>query len=241
VSLSEYLEIYKNQDDEEPLYKVRISDHADVSTRKPAGKSTDITIRLNENFVGQIKELVDDFEKETQETKDEKPTLWQKIKGLLDFNTHHDPKTGQFTSGGGSGKKSKNTKSEEEFFGEAYPQYSGKPQEAIEHLLKVKKGHVPSAIYKEGIGNIDFVYGEAGEEGYGLAHILEKRSKDGLDAIAFVKNIPNLIDKGTLDDKHKSLGRMYINSEKDKVIIRLDYDNKDRKWLVSTFRDRKDL
>lgn len=159
---------------------------------------------------------------------------------IEDENPNHDPKTGQFTSGG-SGKKSKDTKSEEEFFGETYSQYSGKPEEAIEHLLKVKKGHVPAAIYKEGIGNIDFVYGEAGEEGYGLAHILEKRSKDGLDAIAFVKNIPNLIDKGTLDDKHKSLGRMYINSKKDKVIIRLDYDNKDRKWLVSTFRNRKDL
>lgn len=159
---------------------------------------------------------------------------------LEDENPNHNPKNGQFTSGGGTSKKAEE-KSEEEFFGEAYKQYSGKPQEAIEHLLKVKKGHVPAAIYKEGIGDIDFVYGEAGEQGYGLAHIIDRREKDGLDAIEFVKNIPSLIENGTVDDRQKHLGRVFIKSEKDKAIIRLDYNNKDRKWLVSTFRNKKDL
>ncbi len=32
-------------------------------------------------------------------------------------------------------------------------------------------GYVSGAIYKEGIGDIDFIYGKSGDKGYGLAHI----------------------------------------------------------------------
>ena len=43
----------------------------------------------------------------------------------------------------------------EDAFGTAFPAFSGKPKEAIEHLMKVKEGHVPAAFHKEGLGDID--------------------------------------------------------------------------------------
>lgn len=52
---------------------------------------------------------------------------------------------------GGSAEGGSSNTSEDAFFGPAFKEYSGKPEQALEHLLKVKKGHVPAAIYKEGI------------------------------------------------------------------------------------------
>ena len=142
---------------------------------------------------------------------------------------------------GGSAPKGggKAVQSAKEFFGPSFKEYSGQPEKAIEHLLKVKKGHVPAAIYKEGIGNIDFVYGEGGEKGYGLAHIIENRNSQSINGYEFVKSIPSLIRKGKIDDKYRKLGRLYIETEQDKAVIRLDYNSEDRIWLVTSFRKNK--
>jgi hypothetical protein len=39
-------------------------------------------------------------------------------------------------------------------FGPKYGEYSGKPKEAIDHLMAQKQGEVPAAITKEGLGPI---------------------------------------------------------------------------------------
>lgn len=136
---------------------------------------------------------------------------------------------------GGSAEGGSSNTSEDVFFGPAFKEYSGKPEQALEHLLKVKKGHVPAAIYKEGIGHIDFVYGEGGAYGYGLAHIIEQRDKEGIDGMAFVRSIPALVQKGELNRKNERFGRIYVETQKTQVVIRLDYDKEDRKWLLTSF------
>ncbi len=45
---------------------------------------------------------------------------------------------------------------------------------AINKLLETKKGFVAGAFYKEGLGDIDLVWGN---KDYGLEHILKRREK----------------------------------------------------------------
>ncbi|GAA9172937.1 hypothetical protein HpHA188_11030 [Helicobacter pylori] len=82
---------------------------------------------------------------------------------------------------------------------------------AINKLLETKKGFVAGAFYKEGLGDIDLVWGmpkTKDSDGYGLAHILERRisneMKKGLSeteakeyALNIVKSIPEVLEKGT--------------------------------------------
>lgn len=136
---------------------------------------------------------------------------------------------GKFTEGSGS-NISGNTD-----FGTAYTEYSHKPKEAIEHLLTHKNGYVPAAIYKDKIGDIDFVYGKNGKEGYGLAHIIERRNQDGDDGEIFVKQLPEIIEQGEVITKSGHKGRKYIATPDREVAIRLDYNGEERNWIVSAY------
>lgn len=148
----------------------------------------------------------------------------------FDESKVHRKHNGQFGSGGSSSENN-------EPFGKAYNEYSGKPKEAIEYLIKKKNGHVPNAIYKEGIGDIDIVWGEAGtgKGGYGLSHIIRRRNEEGYNGEEFVKQLPDIINNGKVIDRDKGLGRLYVLNNNKEVAIRLTWDNKERNWLVSAY------
>ena len=141
----------------------------------------------------------------------------------------HSETNGQFVS------DDDNNSSSMKEWGTAYKEYSGKPQEALEHLLNIKNGYVPAAIAKEGIGNIDFVYGKGGKDGYGLAHIIEQRNKQGIDGEALIRNLPEIIEKGEVILKDKHSDRKYIVSDDKEVAIRLDFNGANRNWIVSAY------
>lgn len=148
----------------------------------------------------------------------------------FDESKVHRKHNGQFGSGGSSSENN-------EPFGKAYNEYSGKPKDAIEYLIKKKNGHVPNAIYKEGIGDIDIVWGEAGtgKGGYGLSHIIRRRNEEGYNGEEFVKQLPDIINNGKVIDRDKGLGRLYVLNNNKEVAIRLTWDNKERNWLVSAY------
>ncbi len=95
--------------------------------------------------------------------------------------------------------------------------------------MKEKQGFVPAAISKEGIGDIDLVYGKGGVTGYGLAHIAEKHGED------IVNKLPDLISKGTVDNSQSHLGRSFVYSDDKKVVISLTYLNDSRIWLLTAY------
>lgn len=138
-----------------------------------------------------------------------------------------DTETGEITKG--------NIGQENDHFRPAYPAFKGKPHEAIEHLLKEKSGHVPGAFHKEGLGDIDLPYGKGGKDGYGLAHIIERREKSGLDGTQFVRELPRLVAEGRVEHRKPAPGRAYIVHEKMEAGIRLDWDDKARNWMVTAY------
>lgn len=124
-------------------------------------------------------------------------------------------------------------------WGESFSEYSGKPEQAIDKLLKEKRGYVPKAIYKSGIGDIDFVWGIPGqkftEKGYGIAHIIRRRKENGYDGEKFVKTIPSIIKNGTIYRDTRFKDRVYVETKDKSSTIRLDWDGLTRVWLVTAF------
>ncbi|MBR1648489.1 MAG: hypothetical protein IJ689_02705 [Alphaproteobacteria bacterium] len=156
---------------------------------------------------------------------------WYEIK----INSNYNPQQprddrGRWTTG----KNNQMRYYVDDVFGRAYSKYSHRPEEAIKKLMEEKQGFVPAAIYREEIGDIDFVYGDPDiDTGYGLAHIANKHGKDVLALV------PNIIRTGNIDDRHRKFGRLYIISGQYKSIIRLDWNNEERNWLASAFLEEK--
>ncbi|PUD34490.1 putative barnase/colicin E5 family endoribonuclease [Helicobacter pylori] len=138
-------------------------------------------------------------------------------------------------------------------FGKNYPEFALKPKEALEKLLQERNGQVAGAAFRDDLGGIDFVWGKDGKDGYGLAHILEKREKQytrlGLNPAQIkertdelLKSIPEVIENGTLfkDD----LGRISVELNNIRVGLKNTWDNNNlnNHFVVTSYeRDEKVL
>ncbi|WRD01810.1 DUF3519 domain-containing protein [Helicobacter pylori] len=113
---------------------------------------------------------------------------------------------------------------------------------AINKLLETKKGFVAGAFYKEGLGDIDLVWGN---KDYGLEHILKRREKQaknkGLNeqqakeyAMSVVKTIPEVIEKGVKVERN---GRVAIEYNGMRVGLNDKWDNQklENKWVISSY------
>ncbi|EOX1604277.1 DEAD/DEAH box helicase family protein [Campylobacter upsaliensis] len=124
-------------------------------------------------------------------------------------------------------------------FGVNFEGFKGK--EAVDKLLSEKRGQVRGAFYKEGLGEIDLVWGDSKK---GLSHILERRKEDfikqGLDenealerALEFVKKIPQIIEQGEVK---VGVNRAFVDTKDDRALIALDYKGKDKKWVITAYK-----
>ncbi|WQV41112.1 DUF3519 domain-containing protein [Helicobacter pylori] len=137
-------------------------------------------------------------------------------------------------------------------WGQNYSEFKGDGLGAINKLLETKKGFVAGAFYKEGLGDIDLVWGTPKTKdsvGYGLAHIIERRTankiKQGASeaeakeyAFNIVKSIPEVLEKGTKGTDH--LGRVFVDYDNKRVGLNNTWDKKDLEnhWVVSSYELR---
>ncbi|EAJ7398520.1 hypothetical protein A0Z17_04965 [Campylobacter upsaliensis] len=130
-------------------------------------------------------------------------------------------------------------KKELDEFGINFEGFKGK--EAVDKLLSEKRGQVKGAFYKEGLGEIDLVWGDSKK---GLSHILERRKEDfikqGLDenealerALEFVKKIPQIIEQGEVK---VGVNRAFVDTKDDRALIALDYKGKGKKWVITAYK-----
>ena len=112
-------------------------------------------------------------------------------------------------------------------------------KKALERVIETHED-VENAMYREDVGDIDFVWGNEGtkekdyENGYGIAKIIKKHGKE--DAM----KIPSVIATGNV--VKRSENRMTIDSADDtgmRVIIRFDWDGKRRNWLLTGYTKNK--
>ncbi|WP_441728986.1 DUF3519 domain-containing protein, partial [Helicobacter pylori] len=134
-------------------------------------------------------------------------------------------------------------------WGHNYSEFKGDGLGAINKLLETKKGFVAGAFYKEGLGDIDLVWGTPktkDSDGYGLAHILERKisneMKKGLSeteakeyALNIVKSIPEVLEKGTKGTD--SLGRVFVDYGNKRVGLNNEWKKEklENHWVISSY------
>ncbi|UOR73985.1 DUF3519 domain-containing protein [Helicobacter pylori] len=134
-------------------------------------------------------------------------------------------------------------------WGHNYSEFKGDGLGAINKLLETKKGFVAGAFHKEGLGDIDLVWGTPktkDSDGYGLAHILERRisneMKKGLSeteakeyALNVVKSIPEVLEKGAKGTD--SLGRVFVDYGNKRVGLNNEWKNEklENHWVITSY------
>ena len=156
-----------------------------------------------------------------------------------DETKHDRDENGRFKGNGGGSESNKddNIESEKTEYGESFTQFKGKPKQAIEHLLKVRRGYVPGAFHRDDIGDIDLVWGN---KHYGLKHIEKHRHKKGQDFNKLVEEITDVIENGKMIDDEWDENIKVIVDETKKILIKLTWDddkveNKNRNWLFNGY------
>ncbi|EPT1527289.1 DUF3519 domain-containing protein, partial [Campylobacter upsaliensis] len=136
-------------------------------------------------------------------------------------------------------------------FGVNFEGFKGK--EAIEKLLEEQRGQVKGAFYKEGLGEIDLVWGEVkggGKEakGYGLSKIIEKHGEDfkefgeGLEGVS--KGLDEIITKGEIHTQE--YGRKTIiyhkNGDVYKVGLKQNWKGEPTKnsWVITGYKEDRE-
>ncbi|RRO19689.1 zincin-like metallopeptidase domain-containing protein [Flavobacteriaceae bacterium 14752] len=120
-----------------------------------------------------------------------------------------------------------------------YHQFKNKPQKAIKHLMKVKKGDAVSALFREDIGYIDIIWGENDpitNKGFGLKHIIEKHGNEIKELGFKVENfIPIIVLFGNYNQSKKNKNRIELTGDTFKIVISKKAFGKDKNFVLTAF------
>ncbi|MDL0089856.1 helicase-related protein [Campylobacter sp. PS10] len=118
-------------------------------------------------------------------------------------------------------------------FGTNYAEFYRDGVNAVKKLLAEKQGQVAGAFHKDGLGDIDLVWGEVGSgksDGWGLAKIAKYHPE-------VLENLDELV--ATLPIKKETQGRYQLENEQYKIGIRKEFDGKKTNWVLTAFeKDR---
>ncbi|EAL52326.1 conserved hypothetical protein [Campylobacter upsaliensis RM3195] len=117
-------------------------------------------------------------------------------------------------------------------FGTNYAEFYKDGKGAIQKLLAEKQGQVSGAFYKEGLGDIDLVWGD---DSFGLKHILDKHGGEFED---IAEKLDKIIQNGEVV-KRKGRDEAYnIEYKGFKVGINKGFNKQGgNKWVVTAFND----
>ncbi len=120
----------------------------------------------------------------------------------------------------------------DDFFGEEFKGQKGK--DAVEKLLKEKRGHIKAAFTRTEVGDIALVWGD---KNGGLQHTILKRDRlrdqgiGQISGIDMAKKIPDIIENGVFNQDEK--GRMNIDFNEYRVALKPEYFNHKINWIVT--------
>ena len=146
---------------------------------------------------------------------------------------HPRDKDGQFTSKGNSAEDQPQSKITKEFLGEEFTGFKGK--DAINKLLKEKRGYIRDAFSREDIGGITLVWGD---KTVGLAHIIKQREKQNINIKDFLSDLSDVIEKGEFLRTNEK-GRFEIKLDNKFAIIEPEFTNKSLTFLLTAYKRRK--
>jgi hypothetical protein len=111
-------------------------------------------------------------------------------------------------------------------FGDIYLGIKG--DVAIRFLLRIKSGEVRGAFFRLDIGEIDLVWGQDGENGYGLAKILEKHPEA-------ISGLSLSIETGIIVESFLDRKIIISGENGQKSVVDLCYRDRRKTWLVTSY------
>ena len=134
-----------------------------------------------------------------------------------------------------------------EFFGSTEPRYSVRDdgiteaefgpvytgldaQEAVDRLMTEGTGE--AIVSHPELGDVSLVYGDASA---GLEHIADRRG----DAI--ISRLPEILSNGKVYAKPGQKGRVFVGTDRDEAVMRLDWNGQAKTWLLSAYEKYPDL
>lgn len=110
-----------------------------------------------------------------------------------------------------------------------------KGQDAVNKLLKEKRGHVKGAFHREDIGDIDLLWGS---DSVGLKHIIQRREEQGIDVEEFLSNLADVVEKGEYK-KRNERGNFEFWYKGKMAVIAPEYHGNKITYLVTAFKRKK--
>jgi DNA mismatch repair ATPase MutS len=117
-------------------------------------------------------------------------------------------------------------------FGPIFEQLRGQPRAAIAHLLSIRTGEVPGALYHPEVGEIDLIWGNEGptpRRGYVLAKIAAIHP-DILDVLPYV--LPGLTKAET------TANSIHLDSPTFHAVVRTNWKGLVKRWLLTAFKKK---
>lgn len=131
---------------------------------------------------------------------------------------------------------------ENRVFGKNYPQFYHKGSEAIGHLLQKRSGQVKGAFHKEGIGDIDLVWGD---DKIGLQKIITKHSNDftsfGEGQKGIINGLSETIKQGKVFEKN-NVKTIWHKKDDAYYAVGLSkgwYGKGDNEWVITGYKKTK--
>lgn len=97
---------------------------------------------------------------------------------------------------------------------------------AVKTLLENKSGEAKGVAVNPTLGKIDLIYGEPGKGGYGLAKISDVHPE-------VIPHLKELLETGEVVGGVD--GRKYLETDKGKAVIRLDWEANEKRWVLTAF------
>ncbi len=163
---------------------------------------------------------------------------------MFDESKHPRDESGKFTNGGAKEyrqntpyeeitKEEIHTPNIDEVFGDEFKGYKG--QAAVDKLLTEKRGHIKGAFHRDDVGDIDLIWGN---DFMGLQHIIKNRESQGVNAMEFLSNIAEVVEKGEYKGKNQNNTFEFWYKGK-MAIISPEYHGKKVTFLLTAFKRQK--
>ena len=127
------------------------------------------------------------------------------------------------------------------YFGNVYDQFKGRAKEAFNFLFAKKEGDLVGVFHKEGLGDIDLIWGSAAED-KGVEHIIEKhiiKQNDFADINEAAEIIDDVIKNGTITKETEN--RAIIEKDGYLVVVRKTIEDGQgnfiqlKNWILTSY------
>ena len=130
------------------------------------------------------------------------------------------------------GAQSNYTPELKHLLGEEFKGYKG--QDAVDKLMKEKRGHVKGAFHRDDIGDIDLFWGN---DYLGLQHIIKRREEQGINIKEFIVDLEKTIEKGKLHKKNNKGNYEYLYNGK-MAVIAPKYKDNNILYVLTSYKTR---